>query len=118
MKRVYRDRKLTPEEAARQRELREKYQREKPTPADVVAAGGTLVSNSQAWALLAVGQELREERERQGLSLREVAAKAGMDEAALSRVETGRNPNPTVETLARVAAALGKRVAIRLLEAA
>src|SRR5262249_12024721 len=39
----------------------------------------------------------------------QVAEKSGIDKAALSRLETGRQINPTVATLARYAKAVGKR---------
>ena len=51
---------------------------------------------------------LRRERERLGLSLADVAARAGMDKGALSRLENGQQLNPTVNTLARYTRALGK----------
>ena len=46
---------------------------------------------------------LRRERERLGLSLADVAKRAGIDKGALSRLENGRQLNPTVNTLARYA---------------
>ena len=54
-------------------------------------------------------KRMRELREAAGLSLADVAEQTGMDKAFVSRLETGQG-NPTVETLARYAAALGKRV--------
>ena len=53
---------------------------------------------------------LRAERVRQGLSLTDVAGRAGMDRAAVHKLEIGLNKNPTAETLNRYAAALGKRI--------
>jgi len=53
---------------------------------------------------------LRRERERQGLSLTEVAERTGMDRAAIHRLEIGLNKNPTCATLARYAKALGARI--------
>ncbi len=52
---------------------------------------------------------LRKAREAAGLSLADVAERTGIDKAALSRIETGQHPNPTVSTLCRYAHALGKR---------
>ena len=52
---------------------------------------------------------LRQAHESANLSLADVAERTGMDKAALSRLETGQG-NPTIDTLARYAAALGKRV--------
>jgi transcriptional regulator with XRE-family HTH domain len=51
---------------------------------------------------------LKQERERQNLTLAEMSERTGIDQAALSRLETGRNSNPTYDTVYRVAAALGK----------
>ncbi len=53
---------------------------------------------------------LRCERERLGLSLNDVAEHAKIDKSALSRLENGQQDNPTVNTLARYARALGKRL--------
>jgi transcriptional regulator with XRE-family HTH domain len=52
---------------------------------------------------------MRRVRKTAGLSLADVAERTGMDRGFVSRLETGQG-NPTVETLARYAAALGKRV--------
>jgi transcriptional regulator with XRE-family HTH domain len=38
----------------------------------------------------------------------------GMDRSALSKLETGRRPNPTIETLARYAEAVGKHLLVSL----
>jgi transcriptional regulator with XRE-family HTH domain len=61
------------------------------------------------FALMAFLKRLRELREAAGLSLADVAERTGMDKGFVSRLETGQG-NPTVDTLARYAAALGKRV--------
>jgi transcriptional regulator with XRE-family HTH domain len=53
---------------------------------------------------------LKQERERQNLTLAEMSKRTGIDQAALSRLETGKNSNPTFDTLCRVAAALGKAI--------
>jgi DNA-binding phage protein len=53
---------------------------------------------------------LRAERERQGLSLSDVAKRTGMDRAAIHKLEIGLNNNPTLTTLARYAEALGQRI--------
>lgn len=57
--------------------------------------------------------ELREERQRQNLSLDDVADRSGMDKTVISRLENNRVANPTFSTVARYAAALRKRVAMR-----
>ncbi len=53
---------------------------------------------------------LRAERERQGLSLADVAKRTGMDRAAIHKLEIGVSKNPTLATLNRYADALGVRV--------
>ncbi len=53
---------------------------------------------------------LRAERERQGLSLADVAERSGMDRAAIHKLEIGVSRNPTLATLNRYAEALGVRV--------
>ena len=42
---------------------------------------------------------------------------AGLDGAALSTLEAGTRPDPTVETLARYAEAVGKRLVVSLADA-
>ncbi|WP_152052107.1 helix-turn-helix domain-containing protein [Tautonia marina] len=54
--------------------------------------------------------QLRAERQRQGLSLSELSARSGIDRATLSKLETGKVPNPTVGTLRALAGALKKRI--------
>jgi ribosome-binding protein aMBF1 (putative translation factor) len=53
---------------------------------------------------------LRAERERQGLSLADLAERTGMDQAAIHKLEIGLNSNPTHATLTRYASALGVRI--------
>jgi transcriptional regulator with XRE-family HTH domain len=60
---------------------------------------------------------LKTERERQGLTLAKVAKRTGIDQAALSKLETGRNGNPTLDTLYRIAQALGKVISCELHDA-
>ena len=46
---------------------------------------------------------LRAERERQGLSLADLAERAGMDRSGVHKLEIGLNRNPTFTTLSRYA---------------
>ncbi len=57
--------------------------------------------------LLKALAELRRERERQGLSLTDIASRTGIDRATISKLETGKISNPTVGTLRTYAKALG-----------
>jgi DNA-binding XRE family transcriptional regulator len=101
----------TPEEIARHKAIRERFQKEKPSLEQLVASGeyneplplGEHLSIRQAIFAL------KKAREAAGLSLADVAERTGIDKAALSRVETGQNMNPTVATLCRYADALNKR---------
>ena len=58
----------------------------------------------------------RKEREARGLTLSEVAARMGCDHAAVSRLESGKQPNPTVNTVMRYVEAIGLRIAWGLAE--
>lgn len=112
MRRITRERRLTPEEAAKYREVRAQVEAELP---DLVAR-----HHERAAALdelAAVLQQLKAAREEQGLSLAELSERTGMDRSALSKLETGQRPNPTIETLVRYAEAVGKRLVVSLTDA-
>src|SRR5205807_7123611 len=90
----------------------ERFQRDKPSLAEVLAATGQteaipLGEYLQTQELLA---GLRQERARQKVTLAELAKRTGCDPAVLSRLLTGRQANTTLATLARIANALGKEV--------
>src|SRR5439155_23838815 len=62
--------------------------------------------------------ELKQAREAAGLTLAVVSERTGMDQASLSRLENGRQPNPTVDTLWRYARAVGRRLVLTHAKAA
>lgn len=62
-------------------------------------------------------KQLKAARDKSGLSLGEMTRATGMDRSAISKLENGRRPNPTIETLSRYAEALGKRLVITLADA-
>lgn len=62
----------------------------------------------------AVVEELKNERERQGLSLAEVARRCGISKPNLSRIENNWRATPKLETLQRYALAVGKVVKLHL----
>jgi predicted transcriptional regulator len=102
----------TPEDRARLRAIREKFQRERPSLKKLVESGDApppipLGTYLDIQALLG---QLKKEREAAGLSLADVAERTGMDRAAISRLENGHQGNPTVDTMLRYAAALGKAI--------
>ena len=95
------------------------YQREKPTPDQLLAESGheRFMRNGDYLMLLGLMAAFKKERERQKLTMAQLSEMTGIDEAALSRLETGKNANPTFETINRIAAALGKTIACSLRDA-
>jgi len=65
-------------------------------------------------AILNLFERFRSARESQGLTLVGVAGRMKIDAPALSRLETGKMPNPTLTTLHRSAAALGLKLEVEL----
>ena len=61
---------------------------------------------------------LKAERVRLGLSLADINERSGIDRAALSRLENNEDANPTLSTLERYAAAVGKQMVVLLSDAA
>lgn len=109
MKRITRDRRLTPEEAAKYKTVREQVDRELP---ELIARHNErMVALDQLQELLV---QLKAAREAKGLSLADLTELTGMDSSALSKLETGQRANPTVETLVRYADAVGKRLVVSL----
>jgi len=53
---------------------------------------------------------VRKRRESLGLTLVEVAKRMGVDHAAVSRLESGKQANPTINTVMRYVEAVGSRV--------
>ena len=109
MKRIIRNRRLTPEEAAKYKAIREQIAEELP---DLIARHHERMATlDQTQELL---KQLKAAREAKGLSLSDLTEITGMDRSALSKLETGQRANPTVETLVRYADAVGKRLIVSL----
>ena len=106
----------TPEEVARLLELRERYQREKPSIADLEAQGAEFVTLGEVVLLRCLADELRQERERQGLTRERLAERLHLSTEALADVEAGAVGTLTLGVLAKIAHALGKRIACSLVE--
>jgi DNA-binding phage protein len=109
MRRITRDRKLTPEEAAEYRKVREQVDAELP---ELIARHHDRTEALEA--LESLLPQLKAAREAKGLSLSDVTRLTGMDRSALSRLETGQRENPTIDTLIRFAEAVGKRLVFTL----
>ncbi len=112
--RIHRKIERTPEDKARLEAVRSRFQNERPTMEQLVASGeyGEPVPLGEYLEVRRALATLRREREGAGLSLAEVAARSGIDKAALSRLENGKQPNPTLATLYRYAAAIGKQIVL------
>ena len=109
MKRIIRDRRLTPEEAAKYKAVREQVAKELPQL--IERHDQRMAALDQLQELLA---QLKAAREAKGLSLADMTERTGMDSSALSKLETGQRSNPTIETLVRYADAVGKRLVVSL----
>lgn len=120
IRRVYQKAERTPSELAELRAVRERYQSEKPSPEQALAQSGheRLVPLGEVMFLHSVLALLKQERERQKLTLAQLEERTGISQAALSRLENGKSPNPTIDTIYRIAAALGKVVGCFLQDAA
>jgi DNA-binding phage protein len=62
-------------------------------------------------------QALKAKRQERGLSLADVQRLSGIDRARLSRLESDPRANPTIETLDRIARALGVELRIAIIDA-
>ncbi len=111
--RVFRPNRTTAEERVRERALREKLQKVKPSLEDLVASGAcdpdAVMTMGMYLDFHGALQALKGEREHCGLTIADVAERSGLDRAVISRLENGKQGNPTVATLMRYAAAVGKR---------
>lgn len=108
IKQVSRGRRLTAAEARKYRAIRKKVDREMPQ----------IIAEHRAQQTLdCLLDELKSARESQGLSLADLRKRTGMDRSAISKLENGQRENPTLETLVRYAAAVGKRLVLRLEDA-
>ena len=112
-KHITRNRKLTPEEAAKYRKIREEVELDKP---EIIAQAQQARCESRRQQLAAVMQELKAAREAKGLSLADIHERTGMDRSALSKLETVANENPTIDTLLRYAEVVGKRLQIQVVD--
>jgi DNA-binding XRE family transcriptional regulator len=95
--------------------IREKY-RDRPSPDQLMDSGDfePPVLHGPFVALQAFVRQLKQERERAGLSLSDMEERTGIDRSALSRFENGRNPNPKFDLIGRYAAALDKLVILQI----
>jgi DNA-binding XRE family transcriptional regulator len=112
-RRLFRPNAKSPEERRKESALREKLQRERPSLDALIRAGevdpDAVMTMGMYFDVQRALQALKKERQQRGLTVSDVALQSGLDRAAISRLENGKQDNPTVATLMRYAAAIGKR---------
>ena len=111
IRRITRNRRLTAEESAKYKEVRARVAEELPEL--ITRHHERLSALDQLGELL---KQLKDAREERGLSLSDLTDLTGMDRSAISKLETGQRPNPTVETLVRYAEAVGKHLMVSLVD--
>src|SRR5437879_1563803 len=111
--RIFRANRKTAEERDREQALRDRLQKEKPSLETLVRSGEcdpeAIMTMGMYFDVQTALQALNRERKRGGLSIGKVAERSGLDRAVVSRLENGKQDNPTIATLMRYAAAIGKR---------
>jgi DNA-binding phage protein len=93
---------LTPEKLSEIRKLRAQVELEKP---EIIAAGKAVKARHDR--IRQVIADLKSARQSKGLTLDAVALATGIAKPNLSRLENDEEPNPTIDTLLRVADAVG-----------
>jgi DNA-binding XRE family transcriptional regulator len=117
-KRVFGGLPRTAEQKRREQKIHERFLREQPSLEELVARGdySEPVSQADFWELRDALVALRKCREAAGISLTALAERTGIDRAALSRLESGAQDNPTINTLQRYAFALGKQLVVQVVD--
>jgi len=108
----------SPEEAAKLKSLRERYQREKPSISDLESAGAEFVTLGEVIFLRTIARDLKQERKRQNVSVEELAERVDLTADELDTIESGTVAALTFGVLCRIADAMGMRVVGTLVESA
>jgi transcriptional regulator with XRE-family HTH domain len=109
---VYSDKHRTTAEKAKEKEVRDLFQNWKPGPEELLASGkwhGPIVVEGQAEFWQAIRQ-VRAFREAHGMTLKDVSDRCGIDVATLSKLENGKQANPTLFTMLLYVGAVGMRL--------
>ncbi|HEV3262995.1 MAG TPA: helix-turn-helix transcriptional regulator [Gemmataceae bacterium] len=103
----------TAADRARHKAIRQEFQH-CPTQEELEASGTyeRPIKSGAYFRVRILIHELKKVREAAGLTLAAVSKRTGMDQATLSRLENGRQPNPTVDTLWRYACAVGRQLVL------
>ena len=104
----------TAADRARHRAMRDMFGDWHPSPEELIASGegAKFDLHGEYRELRPFVEEIKRSREAAGLTLAEVSRRCGIDQPALSRLENGRNKNPTLDTLWRYGAAVGRRLVL------
>jgi hypothetical protein len=104
----------TAKDRARHRAIRDMFASWDPSPEELISSGegATFDLHGEYRELRPLVKQLKCAREAAGLTLAEVSRRCGIDQPALSRLENGHNKNPTLDTLWRYAAAVGRRLVL------
>jgi DNA-binding XRE family transcriptional regulator len=62
--------------------------------------------------MLSIGLLIRDVRKAAGLTQKDFAARMGVSQQLISRLESGEYENPTIDTLSRVADVAGKKLVV------
>jgi DNA-binding XRE family transcriptional regulator len=112
--RVFRANRKSSEERLSERALREKLQKERPSLDELLRSGECdpdgVMTMGIYFDIQKTLRALKRNREQSGASVADVADRSGLNRAVVSRLENGKQDNPTVATLMRYAAAIGKRL--------
>ena len=109
---VYSGKHRTAAQKAKAKEVRELFQDWKPGPEELLTSGkwnGPVMVEGQEEFWKAIRQ-VRAFREAQGLTLKDVSERCAIDVATLSKLENGKQPNPTLFTMLLYVVAVGKRL--------
>lgn len=104
----------TTEQRAQHQAIRNTFRNWHPSPEELIASGVAAQLNLNVLHFPAQDllRSLKAAREAAGFTLADLSARCGIDQPALSRLENGHTQNPTVDTLWRYAAAVGKRLVL------
>jgi DNA-binding XRE family transcriptional regulator len=109
---VYGSKHRTSAQKAQEKEVRRMFEDWKPGPEELLASGqwkGPIIVEGaeEFWKAI---RQLRALREAQGLTLKDVSERCGIDVATLSKLENGKQANPTLFTMLLYVGAVGKRL--------
>lgn len=112
-KRIISNRRRTPEEIESDRRIVDGLDKDWP---EIVEQQKAQVADISSVRLAEIGKLLRVLRIKRGLSLSDMQGRTGIDRAALSRIENGRDTNPTIGTIARIADAMSETLFVSTAE--